>query len=740
MATIQNTIAMQDRMTPVFNKMIKAMQSTMSVMEQVNRASENALLDDLFREAHNDIIKANRSIEELKENMDDVNQSTSRTPTLFNRIGQAAFNVNQILSVTKTALDSISRTANFLDGITQSEARLNNVNDGLQTTAELQDMIYKSAQRTGSAYTTVADTVVSLMNNARDAFGSNAEVIAFAELLNKSFVNAGTSAESASSAMLQLTQALSSGVLQGDEFRSIAESAPAILNAVADYMGKSRAEVKALSSEGKITADVVKNAMFAASEDINTTFASMLTTFAQQTQKLKNVAQMAFRDVANTFSNIMNSEQMLTILNSVMSGIQVGAAFAQIAMEGLGGAISFVSNVLTVLSPLLGFMAIVLMAIGITHIPTLTMALWAKTKALWASSVAWLAQKLAIDASTTSVWGFISAMLAAAWPVGLIVLGIIALISILNYFGITTDQIVGFVIGLFYMLLASVYNVVTWMINPFLIFANFLSNLFIDPIGAVKMLFLDMAEFVVSKIAWVAKALEGLINLIPGVEVNMTNGLDNLLNNIQSAKSALSEATGVKEAKLLEEINLSSAFKNGYEDGVNLTNSISDAFSGLNSLGDMFSGANQIDYSQFGANLSSAFKNGYEDGVNLTNSISDAFSGLNSLGDMFSGANQIDYSQFGASVPDLSNGVGISGGSLDSVGRIEDDVTITDEDIKLLKDIASTDFINSYTTLQPNMTVTFGDVKETADTNRIIAAIEEMTQEALSNVIVEEEF
>lgn len=693
MATIQNTIAMQDRMTPVFNKMIKAMQSTMSVMEQVNRASENALPDDLFREAHNDIIKANRSIEELKENMDDVNQSTSRTPTLFNRIGQAAFNVNQILSVTKTALDSISRTANFLDGITQSEARLNNVNDGLQTTAELQDMIYKSAQRTGSAYTTVADTVVSLMNNARDAFGSNAEVIAFAELLNKSFVNAGTSAESASSAMLQLTQALSSGVLQGDEFRSIAESAPAILNAVADYMGKSRAEVKALSSEGKITADVVKNAMFAASEDINTTFASMPTTFAQQTQKLKNVAQMAFRDVANTFSNIMNSEQMLTILNSVMSGIQVGAAFAQIAMEGLGGAISFVSNVLTVLSPLLGFMAIVLMAIGITHIPTLTMALWAKTKALWASSVAWLAQKLAIDASTTSVWGFISAMLAAAWPVGLIVLGIIALISILNYFGITTDQIVGFVIGLFYMLLASVYNVVTWMINPFLIFANFLSNLFIDPIGAVKMLFLDMAEFVVSKIAWVAKALEGLINLIPGVEVNMTNGLDNLLNNIQSAKSALSEATGVKEAKLLEEINLSSAFKNGYEDG-----------------------------------------------VNLTNSISDAFSGLNSLGDMFSGANQIDYSQFGASVPDLSNGVGISGGSLDSVGRIEDDVTITDEDIKLLKDIASTDFINSYTTLQPNMTVTFGDVKETADTNRIIAAIEEMTQEALSNVIVEEEF
>lgn len=693
MATIQNTIAMQDRMTPVFNKMIKAMQSTMSVMEQVNRASENALPDDLFREAHNDIIKANRSIEELKENMDDVNQSTSRTPTLFNRIGQAAFNVNQILSVTKTALDSISRTANFLDGITQSEARLNNVNDGLQTTAELQDMIYKSAQRTGSAYTTVADTVVSLMNNARDAFGSNAEVIAFAELLNKSFVNAGTSAESASSAMLQLTQALSSGVLQGDEFRSIAESAPAILNAVADYMGKSRAEVKALSSEGKITADVVKNAMFAASEDINTTFASMPTTFAQQTQKLKNVAQMAFRDVANTFSNIMNSEQMLIILNSVMSGIQVGAAFAQIAMEGLGGAISFVSNVLTVLSPLLGFMAIVLMAIGITHIPTLTMALWAKTKALWASSVAWLAQKLAIDASTTSVWGFISAMLAAAWPVGLIVLGIIALISILNYFGITTDQIVGFVIGLFYMLLASVYNVVTWMINPFLIFANFLSNLFIDPIGAVKMLFLDMAEFVVSKIAWVAKALEGLINLIPGVEVNMTNGLDNLLNNIQSAKSALSEATGVKEAKLLEEINLSSAFKNGYENG-----------------------------------------------VNLTNSISDAFSGLNSLGDMFSGANQIDYSQFGASVPDLSNGVGISGGSLDSVGRIEDDVTITDEDIKLLKDIASTDFINSYTTLQPNMTVTFGDVKETADTNRIIAAIEEMTQEALSNVIVEEEF
>lgn len=693
MATIQNTIAMQDRMTPVFTKIVKAMQSTLSVMEKVNEASENAIPNDLFREARNDIVRANRSIEQLKESMDGVNQSAGRTPSLFNKIGQAAFNVNQIMSVTKGVVDSISDAANFLDGITQSEARLNNVNDGLQTTAELQDMIYKSAQRTGSAYSDVADTVVSLSNNAKDAFGSNEEIVVFAELLNKSFVNAGTSAESASSAMLQLTQALSSGVLQGDEFRSIAESAPAILNAVADYMGKTRAEVKALSSEGKITADVVKNAMFAASEDINETFSTMPTTFAQQTQKLKNVAQMAFRNVATTFSTIMNSEQMLTVFNSISTGIQVGAAIAQIAIEGLGGAISFISNVLTVLEPLLGFVAVVLMAIGITHIPTLTAAIWSKVTALWSSVVAWLAEKLAIDLATTSTWGFITAMLAAAWPVALIAVGIGALIGILNYFGITTDQIVGFVIGLFYMLLASIYNVVISTINPFLIFANFLKNLFINPIGAIKMLFLDMAEYIVSKIAWVAKALEGLINLIPGVEVNISSGLENLLNNIQSAKSSLSEATGVSEAKLLEELNLENAFKNGYEDGVNLTNSITDAFNGLGSFSDISSVGNQIDYSQFPTNTSG-----------------------------------------------LSDSIDVSGGSLDSVGKIENDVTITDEDIKLLKDVASTDFVNSYTTLQPNMTVTFGDVKETADTKQIIKAIEQMTRDALSNVIVEEAF
>lgn len=690
MATIRNSIAMQDKMTPVFNKMITAMQSTLSVMEQVNRESERGINAEAFNEANNSISRANAALRTMQDNIEGTNREANRTPGIFDSIGQKALYLSSILNIIKSIISTIKNSADFLDRITQTNSRLNNINDGLQTTDELQRKIYESAQRTGSAYLDVASSVASIANNARDAFSSNDEIVAFAELINKSFVNASTSVNEANAAMLQLTQALGSGVLQGDEFRSIAENAPAILNAVADYLGKSRAEVKALASEGQITAEVLKNSIFAAAEDINKTFSNMPQTFGQHMQRLENIAIQAFTPVAKVFSNIINSESMQKVFALIASSIQFIGIVATYAMQGLGDAINFLVEVFESLYPVLQIGLILLSAYAFTLIPALIAAIKIKISTLWSSAVAWIAQKLAIDMATVSVWGFVTALFALIWPYIAIAAGIMILIVILNQLGVTFDQVIGFIIGLLYSLVSVVYNVVISIINPFLILAQFLTNLFKNPIAAIKMLFLDMAQYVVDQILWVAKALEGLVNLLPGVEVNFTSGLEKIKNMILSTKAEIESSTGVSGAKTLKSLDIGSSFNKGYNAGSNFVKSFDKLSSGLNSLGNISS-------SQFGTG------------------------NIGSMG----GISNLDS-------------IGIDGGNLDSVGSIDNDVTITDEDIKLLKDIASTEFVNKYTTLKPTMNVSFGDVKETADVGKILETIEIMTEEALSHVIVEE--
>lgn len=690
MATIRNSIAMQDKMTPVFNKMITAMQSTLSVMEQVNRESERGINAEAFNEANNSISRANAALRTMQDNIEGTNREANRTHGIFDSIGQKALYLSSILNIIKSIISTIKNSADFLDRITQTNSRLNNINDGLQTTDELQRKIYESAQRTGSAYLDVASSVASIANNARDAFSSNDEIVAFAELINKSFVNASTSVNEANAAMLQLTQALGSGVLQGDEFRSIAENAPAILNAVADYLGKSRAEVKALASEGQITAEVLKNSIFAAAEDINKTFSNMPQTFGQHMQRLENIAIQAFTPVAKVFSNIINSESMQKVFVLIASSIQFIGIVATYAMQGLGDAINFLVEVFESLYPVLQIGLILLSAYAFTLIPALIAAIKIKISTLWSSAVAWIAQKLAIDMATVSVWGFVTALFALIWPYIAIAAGIMILIVILNQLGVTFDQVIGFIIGLLYSLVSVVYNVVISIINPFLILAQFLTNLFKNPIAAIKMLFLDMAQYVVDQILWVAKALEGLVNLLPGVEVNFTSGLEKIKNMILSTKAEIESSTGVSGAKTLKSLDIGSSFNKGYNAGSNFVKSFDKLSSGLNRLGNISS-------SQFGTG------------------------NIGSMG----GISNLDS-------------IGIDGGNLDSVGSIDNDVTITDEDIKLLKDIASTEFVNKYTTLKPTMNVSFGDVKETADVGKILEAIEVMTEEALSHVIVEE--
>lgn len=725
MATIKNAITMQDRMSPVLNKMFKAMQSNLELMKQMDKASNKGITGKAFKQAKKDIDSANNALIKMQNNLRKSKQETEGLGNLFkglNSSGLGLLNINAAIGIAQTMKNIAQSATNYLDTMTLTKARLDMINDGTQTTVELQDKIMASADRARMSYKAMGDNVARLNMLAKDQFKSNDEAIAFVETLNKMFVVSGASAEESTSAMYQLSQAMAAGKLQGDEFRSIMENAPMFADAISKQVGKSKGELKELSSDGLITADIMKNAMFNYADEVEEKFSKMPMTFGQKMQQVSNKMMKKIEPVSNKFSEWLNSDKGSRFFDGLIDGVTVLANVAMVALEGISNGIGWVQDNIQYLLPfivalgatMVGSAAISAAAWTIANFPLLVLvwtigliigilfelgvtfqqifnvimsvleAVFPLLMAIGTVALVLLIQK---------VWGLVIGTLAWAaanalvhWQLILIVGIIVLFIYILMQLGVTFDQVVGFIVGLLYGLAATCYNITAFMTNPFIIFANFLRNLFIDPIGAIKMLFLDMAEFIIDQILWVAKGLEDLINMIPFVEVNMTSGLENLSSMIKSAKEKVQDETGVKEANTMKTIDVGEFAKKGYDKGAGFVNN-------------------------FG-------------------------SGLGGLKDLM---NMDKYKPSGITMPDVSSFGNNSIDKVGEVGKIKGDVSITDEDIKLLKDIAATKFINSYTTLRPDMKVEFsGPINKTADIDELMEAIEEMTEEAVANVIVEE--
>ena len=245
------------------------------------------------------------------------------------------------LAAAYMSIQSIGNLVSVSDQMTQTEARLNLINDGLQTTEELQDMIFRSAQRSRASYMDTADVVAKLGLRAGDAFSSNVETIAFAENLNKMFVIAGASQQEMASASLQLTQALGSGVLRGEELNAVFESAPNVIQAIADYLDVPIGQIRNMASEGMITAEIVKNSMLGATDAINQEFESMPMTWGQVWTGITNNILMASQPLLDFISSLANNWSTLepivwgavTALGAyaVITGVQTAATWLSVA-------------------------------------------------------------------------------------------------------------------------------------------------------------------------------------------------------------------------------------------------------------------------------------------------------------------------------------------------------------------------------------------------------------------------
>lgn len=514
--------------------------------------------------------KAAKAILGASKKTDGFNDSLKRT-------GAAASVANSGLSkLVKTAMSlaAVKKGMDLTDTYTNTNARLGMITGSLEEQRALQKDVFAAAGRARGNYTEMANATAKLKMLAGDTFGSNQEAVGFTELLTKSLKISGASTAEQNSAFLQLTQAMTAGKLQGDEFRSIMENAPMVADAIAQYMGKSKAELKELSSHGAITADIIKGAMFSAADEINGKFADMPPTFADTWQKIKNAGMQALGGVFEKANTVLNSAGVQTALNNFIGLIYLAGEategfidfciaawpmvspfiWAAAAALGAYAAAQIVSNGLSLISAT-GFGA---QAIGAG---IYALALWATTGATWAE--------------TTATLGLNSSLYACplVWIVGLVLVltaAFYAGVAAVNHFAGTSISATGLIGGAFFALFAFVYNHFVYpIIAVFSMLANFIGNTcFNDATAAVKVLFLDMANACIGYVLNMARSIENIVNKIPGVTVDITSGLEGLQTGLETKITAIKDESGWKEyVKQPELLDYSEMASKGYNAG-----------------------------------------------------------------------------------------------------------------------------------------------------------------------------
>lgn len=338
MAAIREELILADRFSATFTRylgMIKqcTAASTMAAASQKLFQSAAASTSESLVQMANAAEASASTMGEVQNNMERMaasgNQAAKSQDKVNNsmRQGQSAASglERRLATLAKTylGLRTAQQFINLTDTFTQTTARLDRMNNTLQTTAELQNMIYQAAQRSRGAYQETADMVAKLGTLAQDAFSSSRELVAFAEQINKQFALAGTNTQGMQAAMLQLTQAMSSGTLRGEELNSVLENAPTIAQAIAKHMGVTVGQMREMASQGQITAQVVKNAMFAAAGETNAAFEKIPMTFGQVWTMAGNAAVNAMRPAMTKLTDLLNSDLGQRAVNGLIGGFEL---------------------------------------------------------------------------------------------------------------------------------------------------------------------------------------------------------------------------------------------------------------------------------------------------------------------------------------------------------------------------------------------------------------------------------
>lgn len=424
----------------------------------------------------------NQTLIEIVNNQKRQREETEKTNSSARNLLSTLKNMAAAAGVTALVKSFLDTS----DTMSQIDAKLNSMVTSESELASLQNEIYQSAQRSRAAYTDTANLVAKLGTNAKDTFNSNAELIQFAENLNKSFAIAGASQQEQSAATLQLTQALASGVLRGEELNSVFEQAPNIIQRIADYLNVSIGDIREMASEGQLTAEVVKNAMLSATGDINAEFEAMPMTLSQAFAMGKNSIQNALRGSFEGWSDFMNSDEgqqaMTRIINLLTLMAQIGVG----ALSAVGQGALFVANNLDFILP-------VLAAIGVAY------------AIMHAKAIAAAAAQVGGALASAAAWA------VANWPVLLLIAVLAGALIAAQQFGIGMEEVGGVVGQVFGTIYAVAYNVFAAIWNVIATFAEFFANVWNDPLGATARLFFDVFDVILGIVETVAGAIDTLL-------------------------------------------------------------------------------------------------------------------------------------------------------------------------------------------------------------------------------------
>ena len=670
MATIRTAIALYDGVTSPLRNMQKAMGIVLNSFESMQRASSNAVDVSAIQEAREELARAETAFDSIEQNIRDANDQQQRFNRSIRDGSSAADGLWQKMkgiAATVGGMIGLKQALGTSDQLTQTNARLNNAlikfDDG-GSIKELEAKVMASAQRSRAYYMDTAAAVAKLGTNARDAFTNMDEVIAFSELVNKSFVIGGAGAQEQSAAMLQLTQAMASGVLRGEELNSIFENAPGIIQSIAKYLDVPIGQIRTMASEGQITADIVKNAMFEAADDIENKFSNMPKTWGQIWTGMKNKALSIFAPILNKLNQIANSSKFEAVSNGVIGALAAIASMATVVLDLLINGASWVVDNWSWLSPVIYGVAAALGVYYGAQLAANTVGLISKGVhiAMAGAKMIQLAATGALTAATAAEtvaqYGLNAALYAC--PLVWIIILIIALVALfyaavaaVNKFAGTSVSATGIICGAFMAALAFIGNIfiALWNVaaevfvliyNLVATVANFIGNVFNDPVGAVCRLFFDLADTVLGVLQALASAIDAIFG-------------SNLAGAVQGWRDSLGGWVDETFGK------------------------------GTEVMAKMSADDLKLDRFEYGA----AFDLGYNFGEGIDSKVSGLFDGsaMDSMG-AFDIGNTLD---------------GIYGNTGDTAGNtaaMSDALDITEEDLSYLRDIAEREAINRFTTAE----------------------------------------
>ena len=673
MATIRTAIALYDGVTAPLQAMHKAMNIVLNSFEAMQRASGNSVDTSAIREARDELARAGAAFDEIEEN---IRQAGNQQDRFNRRIRDGTTTADGLcgklkgIAATVGGLATAKKIIGISDDLASTRARLNLIVDDGGSVSELEKKIMASAQRSRSAYFDTASAIASLGANAGAAFANTDEIIAFMEQINKQFVIGGASAQGQAAAMLQLTQAMAAGALRGEELNSILENAPGIARAIESYMGIAEGSIKSYAEQGLITAEVVKNAMFAAADETNAKFESMPKTWAQIWTSMQNKALSIFNPILTKINQIANSEQFTKVTDGIINGLAGIASVATVVLDLLINVASVVVDNWSWLSPIiLGVAA----ALGVYY-GRLLLVRGAELASAAVSGAVAVAKGIMAAATmlvTGATWAQVTAQYSLnaamyACPLVWIIILIIALVALfyaavaaVNHFAGTSVSATGRICGAFMAALAFIGNifVALWnlVVDVFVMIynlvatvANFIGNVFNDPVGAVCRLFFDLADTVLSALQALASAIDTIFG-------------SNLAGSVQGWRDSLGgwvDSTFGKGEEVMEKLNADDMKLGRFEYGA-------------------------------------AFDMGYEFGQGVEDTVGGLFdfSAMDSLG----AADGLDAFNLGNTLDGIYGNTGDTAGN---TAAMSDALDIAEEDLAYLRDIAEREAINRFTTAE----------------------------------------